>query len=226
LGRIFAFDPKDRRYLMTPPPATEIDIRKRHWKTGKILDQGTKPHCVAFTMQQLLASSPVRNKHYKTPAELYHACQLVDEWEGEDYDGTSVRAGFKVLREVGYIESWQNAFDVEVAARHILTTSPVALGVSWFTSMFYPFLHRGESFIKVDKNSGNAGGHAILWVGLNLDKNCYCGGKGAARLINSWGASYGDAGKVWICLKELSDLIKENGECVTSRELKFTPENR
>lgn len=182
-------------------------------------------NCVAYTGEQLLASSPVRNKYYKTPAELYKACQIVDEWPGEDYGGTSVRALFRVFREVGYVESWQNAFEIDTVIRHVLTSSPVALGTTWGNSMFYPFVHRGEKFIKYDAVAGNAGGHAYLLSGINLDKSCFCGDKGSARITNSWSKEWGDNGKVWMCLKELSILIADDGEAITSKELKFTPEN-
>jgi hypothetical protein len=33
---------------------------------------------------------------------LYHEAQRIDEWPGEDYDGTSVRAGMDVLRTEGH----------------------------------------------------------------------------------------------------------------------------
>ena len=35
---------------------------------------------------------------------LYHEAQKVDEWPGEDYDGTSVRAGLDILRKRGHCE--------------------------------------------------------------------------------------------------------------------------
>ncbi len=226
LGRIEAFDPRDRRHLAAPPPATAIDIRKRHWATGQILNQGNKPQCVAYTGEQLLASSPVRNRYYKTPQELYDECQANDDWEGNDYSGTSGRALFKVLRTAGYIKDWQNAFDLDTVVRQVLTTSPVAMGTDWFNSMFQPFTYKGESFIKRVPESGNAGGHEWLLTGINLDKSCHCGAPGAGRLTNSWGREFGDNGKVWICLKDLSLLISDGGDAIVSNELKFTPENR
>ena len=222
LGRIHSFDPRDKRHMMTPPPPQQIDIRKRHWKTGAILNQGNQPQCVAYTGEQLLASSPVRNKHYKTPQELYDECQANDEWEGNSYAGTSGRALFKVLRGAGYIESWENAFDLDTVVRQVLTTAPVAMGTDWFASMCYPFDYRGEDFIKRTVESGNRGGHEWLLTGLNLDKSCHCGDKGAARMTNSWGKEWGDWGKVWICLKDLSLLISDGGDAITSKELKFT----
>lgn len=224
LGRIHAFDPKDRRHLMTPPPATEIDIRQRHWKTGAILDQGAKPQCVAYTGEQLLASSPVRNKYYKTPQELYDECQANDEWEGNSYDGTSGRALFRVLRAAGYIKEWQNAFDIDTVVRHVLAVSPVAMGTSWGNSMCYPFLYKGEQFIKHHPMGGNAGGHEYLLTGINLDKKCHCGAPGAARICNSWSRAWADGGKVWICLKDLAFLLADYGDAICSTELKFTPE--
>lgn len=226
LGRVAAVDFRDRRHLAAPPPASAIEIRKRHWRTGAVLNQGATSECVAYTGEQLLASSPVRNKYYKTPNELYKLCQQNDEWEGEspDYEGTSGRALFKVLREVGYIESWQNAFDLDTVVRTILTSAPVAVGTNWYMSMFYPVIHNGESFINCNPMSGIAGGHEYLIVGCNLDKRCPDGSRGAVRICNSWGVDYGDSGKVWISFTDMARLIAEGGDAIIATELKFVIE--
>lgn len=223
LGRIAAFDPRDRKFAIRPPAASKIDRRSMQWITGAVLNQGATSQCVAYSGEQFLASSPVRNPFYKTPAELYAECQQNDEWDGTDYDGTSVRALFKVLREKGYIESWQNAFDIDTVVRHLLTTSPVILGTSWDYAMFEPFVFGRDKATFIKRGGGQAGGHAYLLKGVNLDRACHCGGSGAARILNSWGKGWGDGGKAWVCLKELSSLISESGEAVTSKELKFTP---
>jgi len=223
LGRLPAIDPRDRLHLMTAPRAATIDRRSRHWITGAALSQGDLPHCVAYSGEQFLISSPVRNKFYKTPRELYDECQRHDEWEGEGYDGTSVRALFRVLRSAGYIESWQNAFEIDVVARHLLTTSPVILGTNWDQAMFTPFTFGTDKATFIRRGGGVMGGHAYILVGINLDRKCPDGSVGAVRILNSWSAAWGDKGRAWMSLKDASSLISEFGEAITSRELKFTP---
>ncbi len=226
LGRQISVDPRDRRHLAAPPPATQIEIRKKQWRTGKVLDQGKTSQCVAYTGEQFLASAPVKNNYYKTPAELYKLCQQNDEWEGEspEYEGTSGRALFKVLRDAGFIESWQNAFDLDSVVRTLLTSGPVAIGSNWFNSMFYPAMFNGDSFIKYDTASGVAGGHEWLIIGANLDKHCPDGSRGAVRMVQSWGSDWGMRGKAWVAFTDMAQLISNNGDALTAVELKFTPE--
>jgi hypothetical protein len=44
--------------------------------------------------------SLLNRQRYDAPW-LYHRAQQIDEWPGENYDGTSVRAGLDVLRTEG-----------------------------------------------------------------------------------------------------------------------------
>jgi hypothetical protein len=224
LGRIPSVDFRDRKFLARPktPPASRTAMQ---WITAKPLDQGDSPMCVAFAWEQYLLSSPVRNKLYKTPQELYHEAQAVDEWPDDTpYDGTSVRAGAKVLSSQQRIKEYNWAFDVDTAIRYVLTSGPIVLGIDWYDTMFYPFVYGKDKQHFIRLGGDLAGGHAILCKGVNTKHPCWCGEPGAARLINSWGESWGDGGKVWICLKELDKLIKANGECAMAAELKFFPQ--
>jgi hypothetical protein len=62
-------------------------------------DQGSEGACVGFGISRL--ASQLNRKAYDG-FWLYHEAQKVDEWPGESYDGTSVRAGLDVLRKVGH----------------------------------------------------------------------------------------------------------------------------
>lgn len=217
-GRRVSLDPRDKRFLAMPPPAQAITRRYRYWQTAAPLDQGQTPMCVAYSGEQMLLSGPVKNRFYKTPSDLYLECQKNDEWPDDvPYDGTSVRALMKVLQSHGYIQTYEWAFDVDRAARQVLEVGPVVFGVTWYVDAMET---DGWGFIHA---SGNvAGGHAIMCCGVNLDKKCPDGSKGAFRLINSWG-NWGEGGRCWLSFKDAAKLIADFGEVAIAKELKFVP---
>lgn len=215
-GRLPSVDFRDRKFLMSGLEEKEITRTSRFWIAAKPLDQGRTSLCVAYAGEQLLLSSPVKNKFYKTPAELYNECQKVDEWEGEDYNGTSVRALFKVLKEQGYISEYRWAFSLAPVVNHLINVGPVVFGTTWTSGMFKP---DDEGFIHVTGNS--VGGHAYLLVGLNLEKKCPDGSTGAVRILNSWGSDWAQKGRAWLSLVDAAKLISDFGECGTADELKF-----
>lgn len=63
-------------------------------------NQGGEGACVGFGISR--AMSLLNRKRYDA-LWLYNSAKVIDEWPGEDYDGTSVRAGLDVVRERGHI---------------------------------------------------------------------------------------------------------------------------
>lgn len=218
-GRIISFDPLDQNFRARAKMGViEPTVNRRFWKTGPVLDQGSTQHCVAFTGEQLLMSYPVVNKPYKTEAELYHLCQLNDEWDGEEpqYFGTSTRALMKVLKAAGLIQNYYWAFDADTIRRWVLMKGPVAIGINWYSGMDNIDAH---GFIyPVGKPEG---GHETLIRGWDDTVRCpRCHQLGASRIINSWGEMWGQQGKAWMCGKcSLDGLIKNNGEAVMVEEV-------
>jgi hypothetical protein len=76
-------------------PASIVDTAG--WYT--YYDQGNEGSCVGFSSSRMM--SLLNRKRYDAEW-LYHEAQRLDEWPGEDYDGTSVRAGMDVLRTEGH----------------------------------------------------------------------------------------------------------------------------
>lgn len=122
LGRIYIPDERDAKYplakALAVAPAKSSGTPKYWWAQGWWGDQGDKPQCVAYSWMHWVEDGPVTHfykdrdfdpvylnenraeKHQSlfAPEAIYNAAQKIDEWPGEDYDGTSVRAGAKSLK--------------------------------------------------------------------------------------------------------------------------------
>jgi hypothetical protein len=61
-------------------------------------DQGNEGACVGFAVARMM--SLLNRKRY-SGQRLYEEARRMDEWDGEDYSGTSVRAGCDVARKLG-----------------------------------------------------------------------------------------------------------------------------
>ncbi len=138
-------------------------------------------------------------------ATIYAEAQKRDEWEGESYGGTSVRAGAKYLQELGFVAEYRWAFTLE-DVRRTLALGPMVFGISWHQDMMETdragFIHATGPVI---------GGHAIRCVGWS-DK------KKAVRLRNSWGKSFGQAGRCWLSYADLEKLLADDGEACIAVE--------
>lgn len=62
-------------------------------------DQGNIGSCVGFSLSRM---SSLHNRTRYGGLWLYQEAQKIDEWPGVSYEGTSVRAGFDVLRARGH----------------------------------------------------------------------------------------------------------------------------
>ena len=117
------FPVRDRRDLKMSFSAEAAALPKPHgyrfWLAGPTLDQGTTSQCVAYSGKQYLAADPVRNKLFMTAAQLYKHVQRNGEWNGEDYDGTSVHALFKCFKDLGYVERYEWTSDNDVLTRFL-----------------------------------------------------------------------------------------------------------
>ena len=212
-GRLVSTDPRDRRHMMRPREAAKTRTY-RYWKPGAVLDQGNTPKCVAYSWLALLLAGPVRNKKLPDVNWLYDECQANDEWPGSSYDGTSVRAGAKVLQREGYLSEYIWAYDSDTVARWVLEHGPVVLGTDWLSGMDQA---DADGFIHAE--GMNMGGHAYLATGVNLAKVCPDGSRGALRIVNSWGTEYGQGGMVWLSLADAGRLIAQWGEAAAPKEL-------
>jgi hypothetical protein len=228
-GRRIAHDLRDANFpakRLAMPPLAAIDRISKYWYKNPShlpMDQGATPQCVAFSAETLLYCGPVVNTKDPDPRALYHLAQELDEWEGEDYDGTSVRAGQKALQQLGFIQSYLWATTAQEAAAFLLTHGPVVFGTAWTDSMMEPVHTLGDFWLKVDRaqvNDQDVAGHAYCIAGVHTEKQCPDGTKGAFQIINSWGHHWGEHGRVWLSMSDADALLAASGECALPTEIK------
>lgn len=208
LGRLPAIDERSRspRFAMAAPRTqrthrTWASLAKPGWPA--VLDQGATSECVAYSCSKFLLSSPIVNIPKTSCNVLYRRAQELDEWPGTNYDGTSVNAGMKVLREQGLISGWTWAFEVQAVVRHLLEIGPVVLGTDWTRDMFTP-----DRWGYIWPTGSVDGGHAYEAIGANMLRRNPDKTTGAIRLLNSWGPNWGDNGRAWMSLEALAKLLQ------------------
>jgi len=221
LGRIRVEDSKDNLYQirsLLPKQLPGIDY-KYWWPSGWWGNQGSFPHCVAYSWAHWLAEGPITQKdsrkNGKEPIDttyLYTEAQKIDQWPGQDYNGTSVRAGASILKKNGYISAYNWAWDIDTTINALLTLGPVVVGTLWKRDMFFP----NEKGI-ITATGDILGGHAYLLDGVNVKKKII-------RIKNSWGREWGRNGFAYISFEDMGKLISEQGEVCLATEVDVTRE--
>lgn len=208
LGRLPAIDERDKLHPMKMAlEPRRAPIVSRIWSGGPVLDQGSTSQCVAYSWTQFLTSAPLMTKLARLPgqsrfmADVYREAQKVDEWPGEGYDGTSVRAGAKVLMTLDRLVEYVWAETMDDLIRYVTTQGPVVGGTDWTEAMFDPRKYRGH----LVPEGATVGGHAYLFVGYSRERDAF-------RIINSWGRLWGSAGRAWILRKNVATLWERGAE--------------
>lgn len=209
LGRLHAPDARDHLMRTMLPPLVKPLPSYKFWQPGKVLDQGQTPECVAYAWTGWELGAPLMDSLAKIdpPDKLYSECQAVDEWAGQPHDGTSVRAGAKVMQSERRIGEYVFDNDVEVVRRWILTKGPVVFGTNWYEDMFTP--RRGGY---MDVGGALAGGHAYLVYGYYTRQSAFL-------CRNSWGPTWGWSGNFWLRADDARRLLTEDGEAAAAVEV-------
>lgn len=214
LGRYGVFhDPLNAKHraLVTPPPRAAKPYKA--WATHVVFDQGSSPRCTCEAAVGLLRTAPFAGSFteaglYDAPDErqmLYLEAQQNDPWPGPPpaYDGSSTDAPFKVLRARGSISAWKWLFGEAETREYLTWHGPLVVGTVWHEGMFYP---DGQGYLNV--TGAVAGGHAYRLVQYNKTRDAY-------RVVNSWGTSWGQAGRAWLRSADLASLLAQDGDSVT-----------
>jgi hypothetical protein len=208
LGRRWTPDWNDLNFLASAVLPRTSTVESRYWDDDYWWgDQGETSECVGYSRVHWLEDGPIVHDNdirpVVDPHYIYTEAQLIDEWPGQDYDGTSVRAGVKVAQRLGYVEEYRWAMTAQEIAVAVLEVGPVVVGTD---DMFYP-----NSAGVIRPTGASAGGHAYLLNG-------YDSRTGLFRIKNSWGRSWGKNGYAYIHINDLQLLLDADGEACLALE--------
>lgn len=212
-GRIIIPDEKDKNYLIASLIKKAPIRTSRYWLSDQWYgDQGNTSECVGYSWAHWIEDGPVIHDGIPPiikPEVIYKEAQKIDDWPGENYDGTSVRAGAQYLLNSGKIQGYYWAWDINTLIDAVLTKGPVVVGTYWYSTMFYTDI---RGYIKV--GGYVVGGHSYMINGIDTVLRVF-------RIKNSWSKGWGKKGHAFISFDDMERLIKNNGEVCLAVENNF-----
>lgn len=150
---------------------------------------------------------------------LYDEALKIDEWPGEADEGTSLRAGYEVLRIQGHrrvqrgvsgspvlehgISTYRWAQSIDEIRAAIYAGLAVAIGIEWYAAFDAPYqkVPGGEYWIDFAQGSRVLGGHCTCLYRMSDRRQAFA-------MWNSW-ENYP---WVWLPYDVLGTLLGQNGE--------------
>jgi hypothetical protein len=207
-------DERSLNYRFTAAPVKGRTVL--HAAGAPISNQGDLGGCVGWTDLDTLNYAAFQHSRFYVNrttrylanpqgAYFYHLSTLADEWLDEQYPpddtGSSVLAGAKVLKQLGYVAryEWAMDFDSFLAA---VQRQPVMVGTTWTDGMFDP-----DSKGVIRPTGNLAGGHAYSIRGVDFQKQ-------QVRMRNHWTQEWGIRGEAFIGFDDMKWLLDQQGECL------------
>ena len=149
-----------------------------------VRDQGQDPDCVAAAWDNWLETAPhAVDASPWSDWSLYKAAQQVDEWPNDDYDGTSIEAGAKVLQDAGLISDVRFTPSYTEATQFLLSDGPVVVSAAWWNFGYDDEFH-------ALLNDHIVGYHAWMCFGVMANGDWAC--------RQSWGEDWANHGDFYV----------------------------
>lgn len=221
-GRVFdrvpKWDPRNMAFLLSSREHPESVVlyekrRTRHWTVKTVLDQGSEGACVGYGSTHYCQSTPQSQPRSdgSFARSLYIEAQELDEWPGENYEGTSVLGGMKALKTEKRVSGYLWATSTDEMAKFIGYVSPVVIGVDWHENMMDV-----DAGGFVHATGATVGGHCVCVCGYDDKDKTF-------TIVNSWGASWGEGGYAKITEHDMELLIGNQGEVALPRKVRVRP---
>jgi hypothetical protein len=154
------------------------------WSWWVKMNQGQEGACVGFAATRMMM---ILNRMSYDPRWLYTEAKKVDEWSGEDYDGTSVRAAMDVLREKGHRRVRGTKTYPEDSSHGIQENRWTRSVDEVIACLKNPVVERRYA-IPIANSWGNDGRRVgTSWVGSGYPHIVYLDLDVLARLLANWG---------------------------------------
>jgi hypothetical protein len=220
--------------FVSVPPQIEVILNiPRQYRDE--YDQGQVSGCVGASQSWMMS---IRNRKLYDWTRLYYEAQGRDEWaETPPEGGTSLRAGFDVLRLIGHwrvyagktraprleegIEANQWARSIYEIRASIYAGLPVNFGINWYRQFSSPV--KKARLDDLGKPLSQFGYPRFdYWIGVSdVDWGSIDGGhaitcvgvsdrREAVALCNTWGEAYPFL--VWLPYRSVERLLSEAGE--------------
>jgi hypothetical protein len=199
------WDPRSNAHIFTNVPmCSTLRERLTTMRTKTVwLDQGQEGACTGFGAEHARALSPYPQATTNLGARtVYLLAQQMDEWDGEDYEGSSVNGAMKASRHIGLIKAWRWA-TTGAEARHGLSYHGAGEMGSWW----YEGMWDTDEFGFIHPTGQKVGGHAYAIAGYR-----FINGNRAYRIENSWGKEWGVNGGAWISEFDFLTLLNDDGD--------------
>lgn len=217
LKRHINHDSRSRRYAFNTAGIKLTSVK--HTRTIPVLDQGNLGSCTGNAGVGCLGTEPFASSgrvgtyslDEAGAVSLYAAATVADDYPGtyppEDTgsDGLSIA---KVLTAAGEISGYQWTFSLDDALKALVVT-PFITGTYWYDGMFDP-----DPFGRVHPTGSVAGGHEYVADELDVENQ-------RIWFTNSWGTSWGEAGRFWMTWDDYGTLLSQQGDVTI-----FTPADK
>src|SRR5687767_6414967 len=127
-------DPRSLRYTIDRKTdfAVGKPLKTRTRRQYQYLDQGREGACTGFGAAKALGQTPIRRADVSNALaqSIYNRAKQLDEWPGEDYEGSSVLGAMQTVKEAGFISAYYWATTLTQMQHAVCYLGSLVIGVN------------------------------------------------------------------------------------------------